>query len=177
MINSQFITLPDNIVITTLSRSSLLPAGLVTPASSAWPAANRAVFVPFRIGQPMIVDRLFVWAGGTQAGTNNVDLGIYDAYETLIVSTGSQTYNGGVNVYNSFNITDTTIGPGLFYLACALDTNTDTTFRVAMPTAAVGQAMGVTQQASAFPLPRLATFASFASTLIPIIGLTGRSFV
>lgn len=132
---------------------------------AAWPSANLAIYVPIRLPVPVIATIIALSAEGS---SGNIDLGIYDAEGTRIVSAGS-TAHGGFGL-NSINITDTLIGPGLFYLAAALDNATGTTYHMAAG-AHEALACGVVQEASAFPLPATATFASMAQAYIPLISL------
>jgi len=141
--------------------------------AAAYPTANQAIFVPFRIAHPIVVTQLFALVNSS---SGNIDMGIYDAFGTKIVSIGS-TAMAGSSVLQAFNITDTKIGPGLFYLAIALDNNTGQLIRVTFTAAAAMKALGLAEMATAFALPATATFATAASNYLPIIGLTTRSSV
>ena len=137
-------------------------------ASAVYPAANLAIYAPFRIAAPIVVTDLWCVNGATASG--NVDIGIYDGAGNKIVSAGS-TAQSGTSTIQTFNITDTLLGGGLFYLAIALDNTTGTFLRFA-PSAPVGRIIGLAQQASAFALPATATFATFAQTYLPNMGLS-----
>lgn len=178
MIENAIWSYPSALVISTYSPASIGATNLGAPVSTAWGTANRAVYVPFRIARPTLVDRLWVMAGATQGGANNVDLGIYDKDFTRVLSTGSQTYNGGTNVINTFNVTDTIIGPGQFYFAAVISSATDTVFSTTSTILAVLlRSFGCAQEASALPLPAVGTPAALASNLCPFMGLSGRLFV
>lgn len=159
--------------VSTLSLSSIggNGPGALTLSSLAWPTANRAVFVPFRISAPLLVRQLFVQNGSAVSG--NIDLGVYDAVGTRIVSSGS-TAQSGTSVLQVIDITDTQLGPGLFYFAVAIDNTTGTVTRISSAIAAA-QMTGAVQMASAFPLPATATFAAIATGVVPVIGASGRS--
>lgn len=163
-------------VISTWSANSVLPVGMGAAASVAWGTANRAIYVPFRIGRPLLVDRLFVVCGATQGGGNTISIAIYDKDFTRLVTTGSQTYNGGTNVTNSFDVTDTRIGPGLFYFATALSSTTDTVMANGS-VAILLRPLGIAQETTAHPLPEVGTPAAAASNILPLIGLSGRTTV
>lgn len=162
----------------TISTLSLLAKGadahFVAPNSATWPAANRAIFVPFRTAVPILVRQLFNCNGATASG--NIDVGIYDRVGTRLVSAGS-TAQAGTSVLQVFNVTDTLIGPGQFYFAVALDNTTGTITRQAPPNVLQTRALGLVQMASAFPLPATATFATVANVHIPLCGLTTKTVV
>ena len=148
-------------------------------ASAVYVAANRAIFFPFRIPHPLLVVKLFAANGTVVSG--NIDVGIYDVAGTRLVSSGS-TLQAGISAIQEFNIADTLLGPGLFYLAVAMDNVTGTLFRGSSGgTAPVPLELlvtqGMAQQATAFPLPATATFAQVAQDYIPVIGLTTRVLI
>lgn len=136
--------------------------------SSAWPSANRAYYVPFAIPTPIIVAKLFTTNGTT--ASNNFDIGIYDKDGTRIVSTGS-TAQSGTTALQIVDVSDTLIGPGLFYMALAMNGTTGTHHVFGSISATFTQACGVYLQASAFPLPANATYAANATTYLPVFGL------
>lgn len=142
-------------------------AGGLTPGGGAYPAINDALFVPFISRQSILVTRLFCINGATASG--NVDVGIYSETGTRIVSSGS-TAQSGTSVAQFFNVTDTPLGPGRYYMAVAMDTIGGTLFR-ANSTVVVLQMAGVAKQATAFPLPATATIATVTSGFLPAIGL------
>ena len=93
--------------------------GSANPVSATWTTANRAYFIQFRLSRPLLVVKLMALSGAT-VGTNNSDVGIYDAGGTLIVSSGA-TLTANANAIQEFNITDTLLGTGLFYLAMSMN--------------------------------------------------------
>ncbi len=143
---------------------------LGTPASAVWPLANRAIFVPFRLSRSIVAVKLFIFNGTVVSG--NVDVGLYDEFGTKLVSKGS-TAQAGTSALQAFDITDTRLGPGLFYLAVALDTGTGTLFRAALAVQLL-RVMGCAQMASAFALPAAATLATVSSAYLPVAGLSTR---
>jgi hypothetical protein len=143
-------------------------------AAAAWPSANRAYYVPVSIYSVVTIVKMFVHNGATASG--NIDVGIYDSGGVRLVSSGS-TAQSGTGVIQSFDITDTVLRPGLYYLACAMD-NTTGTLEVWNPAAGLLRAFGVCEQSSAFALPSTATIGAITSTTrIPFIGATRRSVV
>lgn len=140
------------------------------PSNAVWPAANRALFVPFEVWSPMIAKKIAVLNGATVAA--NVDLGIYNLSGTRLVSTGSQTRTGA-SVIQVYDITDTLLSPGVYYMALASNSGTDTFLRFGLAALRL-QVAGVQQMASAFPLPASAVFANPASAYLPWIGFSNR---
>lgn len=142
--------------------------------TAAWPAANRALFIPFTLSQPIAVAAMFTYNGGTASG--NLDLGIYSEDGTRILSTGS-TAMSGTSTLQVISVTSTVIGPGRMYLAMAVD-NTTAIFRAANTgyiTAIAFKVAGMAQMASAFALPATATLATLSTSYAPIFGLSTKT--
>ncbi len=151
-----------------------LDSWLAAPTSIVNPTAKKAFFIPFELTEPIVIANLFVRNGNTASG--NVDCGIYDVAGTRIVSIGS-TVMSGTSTIQAFNITDTLIGPGSFYMAFVCD-NTTGAFIAMNPSIESLRTAGVVEQIlGALPLPATATFAQLADNFVPWVGLTTRSFV
>lgn len=143
--------------------------GVQTP--HAWPTANKAYFIPFRVANPFIAIEGF-WFNGT-AGTDNVDIGIYGRDGTRLVSSGT-TASSGANSLQKVSLTSTTLEPGVYYMAIARPGTTNTIASV-VPTAGAMSSVGVYEMATAFPLPSTATFATSPTAFIPSIGISNNS--
>lgn len=143
-------------------------------ASTSFPSANRAIYLPFSIAVPTVVVKLFCLNGGVTS--NNMDMGIYDWTGTKLVSIGS-TAQSGASAVQEFNITDTLLGPGRFFLAVCCVSGSASLQRIAGTSTEQMAAWGMYNQSSAFPLPATATFAKPASNYIPAIGLTTRTVI
>jgi hypothetical protein len=161
--------------IWTLSYEAIGPNFLSGPSSSAtgtFPATNDALFVPIVLDRPALVTRMFT-CNGNSAG-NNVDVGIYTADGARIVSKGS-TAQSGTTTLQFFDITDTYLSPGRYFMAVAAD-GTSATFRRFNPTIIRMQQFGILKATSAFPLPTSVTFTTPTAQYIPSMGLElGRS--
>lgn len=144
---------------------------ITSPGSAVWPAANRAILIPFRPSSRYLARRMFVHNGATVSG--NIDLGIYNDDGTLLVSSGS-TAQAGVSVMQYVDITDTWLAPGAYYLALAVDNTTATVFR-GLASVMVGRIAGMLQATTAFPLPARPTLETVASAYLPVIGVTSRT--
>ena len=140
-------------------------------ASVAYPAANLALFIPFTLTKSIVMVKLFAVNGNPCAG--NIDVGIYDVAGRRIISSGSVAH-ALINNVQVFDIADTRIGPGNFYLAVAKDDavgclRAGTTFANIAPAL-----LGMAQMAAAFPLPAQAVFAQITGNYVPVIGLSTR---
>jgi hypothetical protein len=125
------------------------------PASAAWPTQYLAIYIPVRVKRRVVVRKLGIANGATASG--NLDLGLYDAIGTRLVSAGS-TAQSGTTTEQVIDITDTIIGPGLYYLAACMDGTTGTTARYA-PTAPYLCSIGVlTEAVGSVTLPATATW-------------------
>lgn len=142
-------------------------------STAVWPTANKALYVPFSVQSPITVTQFFWENGGTLSG--NVDVGIYDLGGKRLVSSGSVAQSG-TSVIQSVDTTDLLLQAGAYYLAMAMDNGTGQIGRWS-PSAAYGRALGLAEQATAFPLPATATFAALTVGAIPGVFGTLRSFV
>lgn len=89
--------------------------------------ANRAYVQPFLLQRPVVVTKLGWINGATVAG--NVDVAIYDNNLDLILSCGS-TAQSGTNAKQTVDVTDTTLRPGIYYMAMAVSDGTATVSRM-----------------------------------------------
>lgn len=146
-------------------------AGGLTTA--AWSTANTAIYMPFTISFPYLAQKMATIIG-VQSG--NIDVGIYDEKGNLLVSMGSTAVAAaGLQV---FNITDTWLMPGTYFMAMNVD-NTTATVQAAGSTpfpVAVGRTCGIQIQAvGAVTLPNPATFATYSARNVPAIMLSGAT--
>lgn len=162
--------LVNSIVISTASPESIgreLSATGIAVASASG-VGSRAYFVPVTIYRPLIIVKMFIENGATVAG--NVDLGIYDFGGKRIVSSGS-LLQSGTSVIQEFNIADTTLNPGYYYMAMSLASGSATTTRWANSTA-YNRMLGCGEQTGSFPLPATAVLSPLSSATIPAIYMT-----
>ena len=160
------------VTVSTLGLESLGYVGaLGASASATYPTANLAMFFPFRVFNPngIVIVKLVVSNGASILG--NIDVGIYDASGTKLVSSGS-TAQAGISALQEFDIADTTLGPGVFYLAVAMNNTTGTLTRNSL-FVKQSRMLGCLQMATAFPLPATATFATSTNGyLVHMMGTT-----
>jgi hypothetical protein len=147
--------------------------GNVETITGAYPSANLAIFVPFQLSAPFLAAQMFVANGGTVSG--NVDVGIYDTQGNRLVSKGS-TAQSGTSALQPFDIADTWLQPGCYYMAVALD-NATGIINHYVPGVTQSRQMGVLQAATSFPLPATVTFAAIASNYLPSIGIASQAVI
>ena len=143
-------------------------------ASTAWGTANQARYVPFLIPAPFLVRKLLAYNGATAGG--NTDMGIYTegGSEVLGIAAAAQA---GTSAWQEFDVTDTWLVPGLYYVGLLNTTTTGTYFTV--PDVQVGRLAGVFSQAvgaATLPSPT-ATFAALDGVGIPIVGMSSRTLI
>lgn len=175
MVPSTYALLPPPLV-SPLSRLSyggdaVAFAGGVTGASTTWTSANLAYYFPFRMEYPDTARKMWVENGTVVAG--NVDVAIYDASGARLVSMGS-TAQAGTSAVQVFDITDTYLAAGRYYMGLALSSATATVIRAA-PNLEMERCLGVQQQATAFPLPSTVTFAAVTTAYVPFFGIAFRT--
>lgn len=145
-----------------------------TPTSSAWPVANKALFVPFALRTTFPIKRFWWLNGATAAGS--VDVAIYTMGGARLLSVGGVAQSG-TNVIQSSAPTagpPWTLAPGAYYLAIAASLATTTFFTNAGGSMNLSEAkmMGFAEQTTAYPLPDPATLASISTTpcAVPVFG-------
>ena len=144
--------------------------GSASPVSAAWPAANRAILVPFRLPVIATAYQMIVGCGATASG--NFDAGIYDWYGNLLVSSGTTAKVSGAEVV--LNITDTVLGPGRYYMAVSVDGAEGMTTWT-MANAFTPKYFGVRQATAAFVLPATVTLETVASGVVPSLVVLFKS--
>ena len=108
-----------------------------------------------------------VMNGATLGG--NTDVGIYDEEGVRRVSIGP-TAQAGISSLQTFDITDTFLMPGTYFLALA-NTTTTATYICASMNVPRPRAAGVVEQTglTSGTLPNPATFAAYTRTFVPAI--------
>lgn len=136
-----------------------ITCGNALSTAGAWPANNMALYYPFIVQDPITVTQIAVEVT-TQSG--NLDLGIYSEALTKLVGLGSTAVGAaGVQVGN---IADTTLGPGLHYLAMCCSTTAAAFRRANLPALALRMSGAAQEAVGAVTLPTTATFAAHAQS-------------
>lgn len=167
--------LPNLPTITTHSEESmgsvLRDFNFAAATSGSWPSSNHALFFPWRLESPIIIVKGFTVNGNTATG--NIDIGVYDHEFNLLVSDGGSAMSGTATI-QEFDITDTDLLPGRYWLAIALS-STGSMIRTSTGADEVALAgAAILGMASAYPLPSTATPSktSVATPQIPVFGFT-----
>jgi hypothetical protein len=148
--------------------------------AAVWPSANRAIFVPIIVEVQTTVTKLGMRNGAAVNG--EVDAGIYSyvgtgTSATRLVSSG-KVAQAGTETLQVFDVADTTLIPGVYFLAFGCTVAVTGTFSRAIPQVPVGQAMGVAQMNAAVPLPATATLARIENEYTPgIFAITRTSLL
>jgi hypothetical protein len=140
-------------------------------AGNVWPLANLAIFIPFEIFTPSVALKMRTLNGGTVNG--NIDVGIYNEDGTRLVSMGS-TVQAGISSWQEFDIADTTLGIGIYYMAVAMDNILGKLRYSGYSFSLLPSITGMAQMAAAFALPATVTFATCAYNYIPMMAVTTR---
>lgn len=135
------------------------------PAGAIWPAANRALFVPFEVDQPVTVANVLL--NVTTSG-GNYDVGVYD-------QAGARLWNKGAGAVPAAGVVIISVSPALvlargrYFFAVVCDGTVAAIQRLSGAGASLGNAQmwGLRQQATAYPLPATATPAAPATLYIP----------
>lgn len=164
-----------NVSVTTFSKECCGPslASLVRDmgylAGGTYPVANLIIYFPFRISNPCIFTKLWWYNGASASASYNIDMGIFSEDGTRIISTSS-TAQSGSNLMQSVDITDTLLDIGTYYFGFVCDTTSANFMRCTLATGFLCPVTGILEQASTFPLPANATFASATNNYFPFIG-------
>lgn len=164
--------------ITPWSREGALfnePIKLV-PASATYPAVNRAYYHRITVPSPITIYKLF-WLNGATASTNNFQVGLYADDGTskpgAAVLRGTSTLASGANVCQYDNVTDTTIGAGVYWMAIWGSGTTATLFGASL--VVTTPAYVYLESSLAAGLPTTATPASANAGRLHVFGLVTRS--
>lgn len=136
-------------------------------------AANTAIYFPFTLTRSFLAQTMGVQVT-TQSG--NMDVGIYDEKGTRLVSMGSTAVAAaGLQV---FNIADTWLTPGTYFMAINVDNTTAAFMAIASGSipAGVARTCGLQKQSvGAVALPSSATFTAYTALNTPIMIINGNA--
>ncbi len=139
-----------------------------TATNNTYPAANLALFYPFRLYTWALARQLLFFVGSVGAG--NLDVGIYDSQKNLVVSSGSTAMSATVNTVQELNIADTVLRPGSYLLAVVCSSTSAQVIQSAQNDENLLSVAPVYEQASALPLPATCTPVPCTLATVPIIG-------
>lgn len=145
------------------------------PASATYDAANRIHYHRVILPSAVTAYKVF-WLNGATASTNNFQVGLYYDDGTNkpggAVVRGTSTLAAGANACQYDNITDTTVGAGVYWLGLWGSGTTATLFRRTTP-AAVPAAFYI-EAGGAGGLPATATPVSGSQINVYVFGLVTR---
>jgi hypothetical protein len=144
-----------------------------TLGSAGWPTANRAIYLPFLLEEPMLITEATI-SNGAGASAGSWDLGVYSADGVRLVSSGLVAQAGGANALQTIPLVDTLLDRGVFYMALVATSTSTTVNRYQGGITVDWYVWGALQQDSASPLPAIATFASNITTFLPTFTLHSR---
>ena len=139
-------------------------------ASTVWPAAQLALYVPFRTAQAIRIAGFFWMNGATVNG--NTDCGVYDSGGAKLTSSGATAQAGASAIQSVALGTAIIIPAGVFYLALLSTSATATYFTGPSLTAEEARHIGITDQASAgTSLPATMTRSTPGTGGVPLFGI------
>jgi hypothetical protein len=154
---------------------SLAACAAIAPVSNAV-NADRIHYIPIVVRKAVTVVECWAFNGATAAGS--ASMSVYDAAGARLVAEVTQA-QAGTNTVQAFNIADTSVGPGLIYVAWKNNNASGTIVTIAHTGPNAGQLSrfsGVLEQDYATAgLPATATFATWTWGVIPIIGISTRA--
>lgn len=140
--------------------------------TAAWPSANAAYFYPVRIDQRRTYTKAW-WLNGT-AVNGNTDVGIYTiagTTATRVVASTVEAQAGTSAMQVAATFTETTLNPGIYWLAMSCSLGTASAWRAA-PTVNALRSMACFQAAASHPLPSTATVVAITAAFVPVFGFS-----
>lgn len=138
-----------------------------SPASTAWPLANLALYVPFSVSETVTAVEGWAVAGGTAGG--NFDIGVYSSTGSRLTSAGA-TARTLSTVNNTTTMTNLVLVPGVrYYMAMSAD-GTNTWMAVATA-AGLNESMGMLESSTSYVLPASPTISRTTRAYAPLFGL------
>jgi hypothetical protein len=145
--------------------------------SVAYPAANKALFYPFRCEEPTKLNIAWMESVGNGNGVH-VDVGVYDSTYTKIQTLGSTNWTNATGIQDFTTWTALTLGPGRYYAAIAMDSTSGGVkiFKDGSGNGSLFRMMGCVAKTTAFALPSgTVAPATYGDDALPIFGFTGET--
>lgn len=159
--------------VDSLDRLRISPMLNGTLASTAYPAANLAIYIPFWLERPVTVFETWV-ESGTLTTSNATEIGVYDVTGSRLFTTAT-TVAVASDVVNSSGMTDYVLDRGHYYLAFACDGTRN--FLVSTIAATIFESYGVLEQTglTGANLPSSMTGVAYTRAYMPMFGLNLRA--
>lgn len=142
--------------------------GLTALASTLWPTANRALFIPFALDTAGVLPSIYVANGAVVSG--NIDAGIYSATFQRLASAGGIA-QAGVNATQILGLSGVSLSVGAYWLAIVLDNLIGSVMAMGGLAGAQAEQIGIFEVATAYPLPVAVTPATPSMGILPLITL------
>lgn len=142
-------------------------------ASATWVSANRAYACPLYLADDVIALKL--WHANGAAVSGNICVAVYNEAWVRVVTSGS-TAQAGTSTVQSFDVTDTPLRAGRYYIAAVLDNTTGTSLMWGSG-GVEARSMGMVVQDTAFPLPDPFVAAQIAGFAVPLMGISCRALM
>lgn len=149
--------------IDTLTYGPIAPQQTAT-ASVSW-ATNAILYIPTVVPRACTVKKL--WANFSVATGDGFYLGLYDLAGTRLTSGNASASTSHMVI----DVTDVTIGPGIYYLATLINSGSgDTYYGYTSTTVTQLRALGIYYE-SGSSLPATATFSQTSYSSLPVLGM------
>lgn len=160
------------------SGSGMVGVAGALSASGAWPSANKAFGLPFRISSSMTVNKLG-WFNGSGTMTDSCDVGIYTPTFVKVISSGG-TARSGLSAWQWVDVSDTVVAAGIYFLVTSNNGTTANNARFLTAALTVGamDLIGGKDSADAlYPLPDPLTNMTTPTTFtrVPVMGISVRT--
>ena len=146
----------------------------VSLSYETWPTANRIFYYPLLIPEACMVVKVGIVNGSAVSGDS--DVGIYDAAGNRLINSGA-TAQSGTNGYQVYDIGNTPLERGMYYLALTYDNTTSRVRGIPFSGIIGGRMMGVwTELPGSFGLPAAAAFSAPSSGVVALASLMLEGF-
>lgn len=171
--------LPTPLVLSCVSRWSgfhdfwLMQYNAVVSSTTV---ANLAIYVPIVVSTPATFTRGFWQNGSVATNAGNACVGIYNPAGTQLATTGAVAASGNSIIQSAVLTASVSLTPGTYYMAIsysASGANGTSGFAGSGQSRFAGLYL---QAVGSHPLPSPATFATWASNVVPLFGITQTSF-
>jgi hypothetical protein len=143
----------------------------ITAGSTAWPTANKALYLPLWLPWPYPVARMW-WVNGSAAG-GNWDIGLFTINGRQLYAAGSTVGSGNSLPQFVSPSSVLLLSPGRYFIGIA---HSATTANQMWGASSLGanrlRQYGCLEQASALPLPSSMTGVAITATVVPLCGIT-----
>lgn len=142
---------------------------LTALASTTWPTANQALFLPFSLDVDGVIPAIYVANGLVVSG--NVDVGIYNSNFQRVASAGGVA-QAGTSVTQVLGLSGVALTAGAYWVAVVVDNLVGSVMAMGGLASAQAEQIGLFEVAAAYPLPPAVTPATPTMGILPLITIT-----